>query len=62
MKFDELDELERNINKLIAYHRQAYERAVAPLFERLTEIHRLRPGRMMVPLQDAIDAGDSPPS
>lgn len=57
------DEAERQLKEQIAYHQQAYQRAVEPIMQRLADLQRLRPQRLMIPLTDAIAAGliPSPP-
>jgi len=52
-----LDEAERQILELLAYHRQAYERSVQPLYERLGQIRDCRPRRYVVTMDDAMAAG-----
>ena len=50
MSDEKLDELERQIHDTIRFHREQYERAVAPLLEKLTHIESLRPRVFVMPL------------
>jgi hypothetical protein len=58
---EKLDEMERLLLDQLAYHRQAYQRAIEPIVQRLADLRNLRPHRFFVPLQDAIAAGLIPP-
>ena len=48
MSDKKLDELERHIHDEIRFHREQYEKAIAPLIEKLTQIQSLRPRQLLV--------------
>jgi hypothetical protein len=43
MSDEKLDEFERQIHDAIRFHREQYEKAIAPLIEKLKQIQSLRP-------------------
>lgn len=50
MNDEQLDELERQIHEAIRFHRERYEKAIAPLIERLMTIQRFRRPVFVIPL------------
>lgn len=55
MNDEKLDELERQIHDAIRFHREQYEKAIAPLIDKLTQIRSLRP-QVFVLSRDQIDS------